>query len=561
MDHKLNRRTLAKTAGALTGSAAAGRIAPAVAQGATPVAQDATPQAGFPVVELPEGYQIEKVVEGLTYPTGLTWDSAGHMYVAEAGGAFLDLGAPSRILQIENGQATEVANLTETVGTIASVVGLFWYNDAFYFTHRDPDDRTGAVSRLTSDGQVTQLFSGIVDHQAEHQINDIRMGPDGRMYVASGPAGNAAVVGLDLAPFVMLSPDVHTTPCEDIVLTGRNYVTPDFRSDNPYETVMTGAYVPFGTETMPGQVIEGTVKCGGAILVFEPENENPEGTLAVHAWGLRNVIGLAWDPEGVMYAAVNGYDIRGSRPVQDEFDPTYRIEEGTWYGWPDFSAALEPLTDPKFGVPGALQPPVMIEGQPVNAEAPGFVIDHEASGLQVADASLIAGLHDWNSSPSMLDVAPQSWNEFAGQLFVAEWGDLAPPTNPLRDEPKGSRIVRIDPQSGDVVPFAQTAKPGPASAQMAMGMGLERPFDVKFGPDGAMYIVDYGVARINPASEGTPYAFPPETGIIWKITPTDGATGTPAAVESEALEEILTPEPTEGPLEEILTPEPTEEGS
>jgi hypothetical protein len=58
-----------------------------------------------------------------------------------------------------------------------------------------------------------------------------------------------------------------------------------------------------------------------------------------------------------------------------------------------------------------------------------------------------------------------------------------------------------------------------------------------------MYIVDYGVARINPASEGGPYEFPPATGAIWKITPTDPSASTPAE-ESEALKELPTPEPT-----------------
>jgi glucose/arabinose dehydrogenase len=285
MDHTLNRRTLAKTASALAGGTAIGNITPALAQ-------DATPAPAFPVVELPEGYQIEKVLEGLTYPTALTWDDQGNMYVAEAGGAFMDLGAPSRILQIADGQAIEVANLTQLMGPIASVVGLYWYNGAFYFTHRDPNDRTGAVSRLTSDGAVTPLISGIIDNQSEHQINDIRLEPDGRMYVASGPAGNAAVMGLDVAPFIMLNPDLHTRPAQDIVLTGRNYMTPDFRTEDPSDTVATGAYVPFGIETTAGQVIEGTIKCGGAILVFEPENENPEGTLAVHAWGFAT--SLAW---------------------------------------------------------------------------------------------------------------------------------------------------------------------------------------------------------------------------------------------------------------------------
>jgi hypothetical protein len=191
---------------------------------------------------------------------------------------------------------------------------------------------------------------------------------------------------------------------------------------------------------------------------------------------------------------------------------------------PDFSATLEPLTDPKFDSPDSQQAPIFVNGEkqspPIRVT---FVIDHEASGLTVADKSLVSGLHEWNSSPSLLDVALDSWGDLAGHVFVAEWGDLAPPTNPLRDMPVGSQISMIDPDDGTVVPFIHNAKPGPASEQGAKGAGLERPFDVKFGPDGAMYIVDYGIARINMArqEEGqVPYEFPPETGIIWKVTPT-----------------------------------------
>jgi hypothetical protein len=67
-------------------------------------------------------------------------------------------------------------------------------------------------------------------------------------------------------------------------------------------------------------------------------------------------------------------------------------------------------------------------------------------------------------------------------------------------------------------------------------MGIERPIDVKFGPDGAMYIVDYGIANVNSArtAEGqVPYEFPPETGAVWRVTPVDG-TGDTVAV-NEAL--------------------------
>ena len=469
------------------------------------------------VIVLPEGFQIEKVVDGLTYPTSVTWDDQGQMYVAEAGGGFLPEPPPARILRIENGQATEVANLTDR-GVVASVVGLTWHDGAFYFTHRDAD-LTGAVSRMTPDGQVELLFSGIVDSQSDHQPNDIKVGPDGRMYVAVGAAGNSGVMGPDLAPFISRNPEVHTTVCQDVVLTGQNFETPNFLTDDPSDTVRTGAFVPFGTETTPGQTIKGRTKCGGSILTFDPSDA--EETLDVYAWGFRNVVGLAWNRStGEMYAVENGYDAVPSRPVADKFDASYRVREGAWYGKPDFSATLEPLTDPLLWAPGELYAPVYVNGQ---RQPPGlgFVIDHEASGLTPPDRSLVFGLHDVNSSPSLADVAPAGWGDMGGQLFVAEWGDLSWFTNALRNEPTGSRVVRINPETGMAEPFVRNLELGPASQQDAMGQGLEHPFDVKFGPDGSMYIVDYGVARINLSrikEDHFPAEFPPETGAIWKVT-------------------------------------------
>ena len=520
----------------------------------------AAQQDGFPLIELPEGYEIEQVMVGLTYAVAVDWDEQGTMYVLEAGGAFLEENAPARILQVdEDGTASELFNLVN-LGLAASVVGMEYEDGIFYITHRDAADRSGGVSALTADGTLTTLFSGIVDSQSEHQVNDIRFGPDGRLYLTSGPAFNAAVAGVDNAPFVTLSPEVQTTPCQDIVLTGQNFETPDFRTADPSDTVLTGAYVPFGTATEPGQEIEGTSLCGGSILAFDPAD--PTGTLEVYASGFRNVIGVAWDDDGDMFAAVNGYDVRGSRPVVDEYDATYRVEEGAWYGFPDYSAALEPLTEEKFEVPDPLQAPVYVDDELQDGRDLGFVIDQEASGLEVADASLVAGLHEWNSSPSKLDVAPEGFGEFGGQVFVAEWGDLLPNTNPLGTENVGFQIVRLNPDGGEVEPFARNAELGPASAQNAPGEGLERPFDLRFGPDGAMYVVDYGTARVNQARavEGqTPYEFPPETGSVWRISAT-GEAGDAAADSADPADETAAGTDAEGTeatdaIDEILTPE------
>jgi putative cell wall-binding protein/glucose/arabinose dehydrogenase len=489
---------------------------------AVPSVPASAQSADFPVVQLPPGFSIEKVVDGLTYATSVTWDDQGRMYVAEAGGVFVERPVPARIMRVENGQATELVNLTAN-GIGAAVVGLTYHDGHLYFTHRDGQDRTGSVSRVSLDGQqVTQVLSGIIDSQSEHQVNDLVVGPDGTMYLSSGMAGNAAVLGLDTAAFTARSPQVRATPCRDLVLTGRDFVTPDFRTQAPDDLARTGAYVPFGTSTTPGQRIAGTNKCGGSILAFDPNNA--EATVRPIADGLRNVLGLRFDARGEMFVATNGYDIRGSRPVRDDFDGTYKVREGHWYGVPDFSAALEPLTDPKFDAPDSQMAPVFVGDQP-QPQSLDFVIDHEASGLTPPDKSLIAGLHEWNSSPSLMDFGPTAWGGLAGQLFVAEWGDLAPATNPLRDKPVGSQVVRLDTATGKLIPFVRNLRRGPASAQGAPGMGIERPFDVKFGPDGAMYIVDFGIVRINPAGEGTPYEAPEETGIVWKVTRTGSDQG------------------------------------
>jgi hypothetical protein len=56
--------------------------------------------------------------------------------------------------------------------------------------------------------------------------------------------------------------------------------------------------------------------------------------------------------------------------------------------------------------------------------------------------------------------------------------------------------------------------------------GFNRPLNVRFGPDGCAYVVDYGAVRdlgsdthfVGPPANG-PLLQIPDTGVIWKICP------------------------------------------
>jgi len=105
-------------------------------------------------------------------------------------------------------------------------------------------------------------------------------------------------------------------------------------------------------------------------------------------------------------------------------------------------------------------------------------------------------------------------------LFIAEWGDLTPPTDPKVSR-VGYRVVQLNPATKEVTPFISNKGTLPGSEQNALGKAIERPFSVRFGPDGAMYIVDYGQGKIDPSRKAInreSNAYVPNTGIIWKVT-------------------------------------------
>ncbi|WP_102400519.1 hypothetical protein [Haloimpatiens massiliensis] len=168
------------------------------------------------------------------------------------------------------------------------------------------------------------------------------------LYVSIGTATNSGIVGED-NDWLREQPyncDISPKTC---ILKGKNF------GDKK-----TGAFVPYGTSNVKGQIIPGHFPGNGSVLIYNLDT----GTLENFAWGIRNIEGMEFNSEHKLIAIIGGMEDRGLRPVKGDVDYIYQIKKGMWYGWPDYSGG-DPINSPRF------------KGK--NGERIGFLLDKHPS--------------------------------------------------------------------------------------------------------------------------------------------------------------------------------------
>lgn len=471
-------------------------------------------------VDYPAGFELKLVASGFTAPVAEAWDlDSGTMLVAEAG-----IDQEPRIYAIKPDFSIQAiypfsrripfSPVQPGFQIYGPIGGMVVDHHKIYVSHRDREG-FGVITEFGFDGSHRTITAGWPS-QGDFGITDLAIYHDptrhdnDKLFFCVGSATNSGIVGLDN---VWLRK--HRNFCDrasemmdplGLRSLSKNPFASLFTAHGGEPTADTGPFQPFGTSDKttilpaanhrPNSVV-GYVMLGG-------------GDMKIVAHNFRCPRGMAFSDRSSIYFSNDGCEMRGSRPVKDDRDAiiqTYTYPNppaelpsnpgGADGGFPDFSTDFYPLSLARFQPPLSAFPPN-------NVPKVGSLFDHHGrepvrgapdttSRTLVATFPSLSGAAKMCFAPSK---GPFSAPRFRDRLFVALSGDRAPfatgGAKLLR--PVGYKVVTVDTSpDGKVEDLIFNVPMLPASKVNRRGfVGLERPVDVKIGPDGSLYVLDMG---------------------------------------------------------------------
>jgi len=434
--------------------------------------------------------------------------------------------------------------------------GRLFATDSNQATHAAGQNNSSRIVTVDpKTGKVTSFITGLPtgDHPTEQLAFK-----DGWIYWSQGSTTNSGVVGRDNGG----GANQQDIPCQDIVLSQHVFDSGGGK--------MTSGYSSFGTQR-PGATVKAFESamhpgvCDGAILRAQLNATHPENTIEPFSWGYRNGYAIRFPPDdhplaGGLLVGEDGADERGARPSNNAPDPLQLARQnpdGTpdYHGWPDrygFLPTSQAVFNPVGGpgddlcVPDAANPPSMCTlaslAKILSADVP--IADVLAGPPQQITAPLAIEAAD--SSFTGIDFAPKSFVagpvKRGAALYSLE-GDFgfsaANATDPAPEVGHEVKLINFGQQSAEgddsdhqglgpvtlkIQRFAHNAEF--EQSFVSGSAGFNRPTNVKFGPDGCAYVVDYGAVRDFGQSDSRakfvgagngPLVQIPGTGVIWKI--------------------------------------------
>jgi glucose/arabinose dehydrogenase len=530
------------------------------------------PDNGSDIV-VPKGFTVSVFKAGLNSPTGIAFlgnSKKFEVYVLESGhgipsicneqdsfpgGQFSPTNPFTPDIRVFNQAGTLLRTLGkptapgvgfQTAGPAVDIAferglqgGRLFASDSNQATHaagQNNSSRIVTVDPMT--GKVTPFITGLPtgDHPTEQFAFDGRF-----IYWSQGSTTNSGVVGRDNGG----GTNQQDIPCQDIVL-----------SKNVFDSgggKKTSGYSPFGVQR-PGATVKAFESalhhgvCDGAILRAQLNAAHPADTIEPFSWGYRNGYAIRFAPNnhplaGGLLVGEDGADERGARPSNNAPDPLQlarQNDDGTpdYHGWPDRYGFL-PTSQAVFNPVGG--PGDDLCTSPPNTPFPACIPTVLSEDVPIAD--VLAFPPQQITSPLAIEAADSSFTgiDFVPKAFVAGpvedgaalyslEGDFgfskANATDPAPEVGHEVKLINFDtkPLALKIQRFAHNAEF--EQSFVSGSAGFNRPTNVKFGPDGCAYVVDYGAVRdfgqSDPAAKFiTPGDGPlvqiPGTGVIWKI--------------------------------------------
>lgn len=560
---------------------------PAVAEAATaanPLCPAETvlfnPGNGEDIV-VPPGFRVSVFASGLNFPTGIAFLLKGdskefEVYVLESGH-----GLPSRCNEQDSfgsGQFDPANPFTPDIlvfnqagtkirgplgkpsalggfqpaGPAVDIAfengfrgGRLFATDSNQATHAAGQNNSSRIVTVNPiSGHVQPFITGLPtgDHPTEQLAFK-----DGWIYWSQGSTTNSGVVGRDNGG----GANQQDIPCQDIVL-----------SKNVFDSgggILTSGYSRFGVQR-PGATVHAFESamhrgvCDGAILRARLNSANPTATIEPFSWGYRNGYALRFAPEdhaldGGLIVGEDGADERGARPSNNAPDNLHiarQNKDGSpdFHGWPDrygFLPANQRVFNPVGGpgddlcVADPTNPPSMctpaslakilaedapirdvlaFPPQPVTAPIAIEAADSSFTGIDFVPNSFVRGPVKRGAALYTLEgdfgfsASNSGADEIGHEVKLINFGP--------DEEPLALKITRFAKNNTGDQAFVSGAR------------GFNRPTNVRFGPDGCAWIVDYGAVRdfgqggadskfIVPAD--APLVQIPRTGVIFRICP------------------------------------------
>jgi hypothetical protein len=408
-----------------------------------------------------------------------------------------------------------------------------------------PNNSSRVVVVDPQTGHVTPFISNLPT--GDHPVEQFAF-KDGWIYWSQGSTTNSGVVGRDNGGGAN-QPDI---PCQDIVL-----------SNNVFDSgggVKTSGYSPFGTQR-PGATVkafEGALHhgvCDGAILRARLDSAFPDTTIQPYSWGYRNGYAIRFSPrnhalQGQLLVGEDGPDERGARPsngAPENLQLAVPDKDGTpdYHGWPDqygflptTAAVYNPIGGPgdDLCVPDPSNPPSMCTPASLALILSQDVPIKPVLAFPPQEITAPLATEAPDSSFTGIDFVPNSFVRGSvkpGAALYSLEGDF------------GFSAGNGTPETGHEVKLINFSAPGkPIELEISRFAhndnfeqafispnnvhGLNRPTNVRMGPDGCAWVADYGAvrdfgqsspeSRFVGASNG-PLVQIPGTGVIWRICP------------------------------------------